>query len=219
MAELREFSVSPARPLPVILLADISGSMKADGKISALNTAMKEMIASFVEEDNSLVEIQVAIITFGHGGTRVHQLLEAASKVTWQNMEADGQTPMGAAFDLALQMLEDPQQVPSRAYAPTLVLLSDGIPDPGSAWQEALDRLLQSRRAAKACRLAMAIGDDADLSVLRAFLGDSGIEVFLAHEAREIRKFFRWVTMSVSQRSRSQNPDVVEPTDFDDFEY
>lgn len=219
MAELREFSVSSARPLPVILLADVSGSMKADGKISALNTAVREMIASFVEEDSALVEIQVAIITFGHGGARLHQQIESASEVSWQNMEADGQTPMGAAFDLALQMLEDPQQVPSRAYAPTLVLLSDGIPDPGSAWHEALDRLLQSRRAAKASRLAMAIGDDADLSVLRAFLGDSGIEVFMAHEAREIKKFFRWVTMSVSQRSRNQNPDVVEPTDFDDFEY
>ena len=219
MAELREFSVSSARPLPVILLADISGSMDADGKISALNTAVREMIASFAEEDSALVKIQVAIITFGHGGARVHQRLQSVTKVSWQNMEAKGQTPMGAAFDLALQMLEDPQQVPSRAYAPTLVLLSDGHPTDGNTWQEALNRLLQSKRALKAERFTMAIGDDADLTVLRTFLGDARAEVFMAHEAREIKKFFRWVTMSVSMRSRSQNPNVIEPTEFDDFEF
>ena len=219
MVELQEFTVSSARPLPVILLADVSGSMEADGKISALNTAVREMIASFAEEDGGLVQIQVAIITFGHGDARIHQRLEPASRVTWQNLEARGKTPMGAAFDRALEILEDPRQIPSRAYAPTLVLLSDGRPTDEDAWQDALSRLLASDRASKAARFAMAIGDDADLSVLRAFLAESGAEVFMAHEAREIKKFFRWVTMSVSMRSRSQNPNMIESTEFDHFEF
>ena len=41
--KLAEFTATTARPLPVILLADISGSMEADGKIQALNRAAREM--------------------------------------------------------------------------------------------------------------------------------------------------------------------------------
>jgi uncharacterized protein YegL len=46
--------------------------------------------------------------------------------------------------------------------------------------------------------------------------------VYRAHEARQIKQFFRWVTMSVTQRSRSANPDTliaVEPTPLDDFNF
>ena len=46
--------------------------------------------------------------------------------------------------------------------------------------------------------------------------------MFDAHEAREIKKIFRWVTMSVTARSRSTNPNsvvMVEPTDLDDIDF
>src|SRR4051812_45128833 len=62
---LKKFVSSSARPLPVIVLADVSGSMREDGKIDALNVALKDMITAFAEEDVGRVEIQVAMITFG----------------------------------------------------------------------------------------------------------------------------------------------------------
>lgn len=46
MSKLKEFTVASARPMSVILLADISGSMSVDGKINALNRAIAELIAS-----------------------------------------------------------------------------------------------------------------------------------------------------------------------------
>lgn len=217
MTRLREFTVSPPRPLPVILLADVSGSMEADDKISVLNRAVREMIRSFVEEDDRAVEIQVAVITFGGERAQIHQELRPAADLEWRDMDAQGRTPMGAAFALAEQMLEDPQQVPGRAYAPTLVLISDGIPT--DDWEGPLHSLRDSDRAQKATRFAMAIGGDADVEMLRNFLGTSQNRVFQAHEAREIKKFLQWVTMSVTYRSRSVNPNIVEPTDFDDFDF
>jgi len=213
MSKLREFTVSSARSLPVILLTDVSGSMNAQGKIDALNSAVAEMIASIAEDDDGQIEVQIAIITFGHGEARIHQPLQPASQVVWQNMDAKGKTPMGAAFELAFRMLEDRQQVPSRAYAPTLVLISDG--QPTDEWKGPLEKLLSSERASKAARFAMAIGSDADIVMLRKFLDDSSTDVFMAHEAREIKKFFRGVTMSVTLRSRSSNPNNVEPTEFE----
>ena len=41
MSKLKEFVMASARPLPVIILADISGSMSTNGKIDALNDAIE----------------------------------------------------------------------------------------------------------------------------------------------------------------------------------
>ena len=220
MSKLSEFTMPLARPLPVILLADVSGSMAANGKIEALNDAVAEMVAAFAEEEDSRAEIHVSVITFGSGGAKLHKPLKPAGEVTWESMAAAGPTPMGGAFELAQQLVEDKDIIPGRAYRPTIILVSDGVPT--DDWKSPLASLLGSERASKASRFAMAIGEDADKETLKAFLADDEARVFEAHEAREIKKFFRWVTMSVTTRSQSANPNsivVVEPTDLDEFDF
>lgn len=220
MSKLKEFTMSSARPLPVIVLADVSGSMSANGKIDALNDAVSEMIATFAEEDDTRAEIHVSVIAFGGGGASIHKPLRPARETRWEPMSASGRTPMGEAFELARAMVEDRETVPSRAYRPTLVLVSDGVPT--DDWRTPLATLLTSERASKATRFAMGVGADADRETLTAFLANDEGRVFEAHEAREIKNFFRWVTMSVTTRSRSANPNsvvMVEPTDLDEFDF
>lgn len=202
---LKDFTVNTARPLPVILLADISGSMATDGKIQVLNQSINEMIKTFQEESDLRAEIHVAVITFG-GQARIHVQLKAAQNVTWNDLDANGGTPMGAAFDLAREIIEDRTIVSGRAYRPTIVLVSDGQPTPLGSEVEPLKKLLESERGGKAFRMALAIGADADHKVLQEFLADSTQKVYRADEARQIRQFFQLVTMSVSSRSRSTNP-------------
>jgi uncharacterized protein YegL len=217
MGKLKDFTVSSARPLPVIVLADVSASMAAEGKIDALNLAMTEMLAAFAEEASDLADICVAVITIG-GEASLHIPITPAREVKWSAMPAHGRTPLGAALDLVTNLVEDRQILSSRAYRPTLVLVSDGLPT--DEWQSPLARQLAAERTKKAQRLALAIGADADHDVLRAFLADPEGRVFQAHEAREIRKFFRWVTMSVTSRSRSIRPNEVidiPPLDLEDY--
>lgn len=111
---------------------------------------------------------------------------------------------MGAAFDLARQMIEDRDVVSSRSYRPTVVLVSDG--QPTDVWRPPLEAFLASERGGKAFRMALAIGADADNDALKAFLADPSARVYRADEAKQIRMFFQLVTMSVSSRSRSANP-------------
>lgn len=218
MASLKEFTISSARPLPVILIADVSGSMAADGKIEALNSAVAEMQSAFAEEDAGRAEVHLAVVTFG-GQAKLHTPLGPASAAPWKPMQATGMTPLGAALDIVTDLIEDRSRIPSRAYRPTIVLVSDGLPN--DAWREPLKRLLYSERASKAQRLALGIGADADHEILRAFLDEPEGRIFEAHEAREIRKFFQWVTMSVTFRSRSAQPNAVpsvEPFNIDDYD-
>lgn len=205
-SKLKEFTASAARPLPVILLADISGSMSVEGKIEALNQSVREMLSTFSSSDDLRAEIHVAVITFG-GEARLHVPLQPASSVKWVDMSADGGTPMGQAMTLAADLVEDKDKIPGRAYRPTVVLISDG--QPTDSWQAGLDRLTKQGRAQKADRMALAIGGDADVDMLRRFLGDEKKQVFVAADARRIKDFFQFVTMSVTARSRSANPNEV----------
>jgi uncharacterized protein YegL len=122
---------------------------------------------------------------------------------------------MGGALDLALGMIEDREQLPRRAYRPTLVLVSDGFHT--DDWDGAFARFQGSERARNSFRLALQVGQDAKLESLQQFVGADG-QVFTASQVEDIRKFFRFVTMSVTARSRSATPNVAPEFDETDLD-
>ncbi len=206
MTTLKKFSTTAARPLPVIVLADVSGSMASEGKITALNRAVRDMVSSFAAEEEGRAEIQVAIITFGDSA-QLHTELQPAGQIEWADMSAGGLTPMGAAMELAADLIDDREAIPARAYRPTVVLVSDGIPT--DDWETGLRRLTGEGRGSKVFRLALAIGGDADEGMLRKFAGGPEATLYRAEDARRIRQFFEFLTMTVTHRSRSINPNAV----------
>ena len=230
MFDPSKFTAPKAKPLPVFLLLDVSGSMNEvvdpenvrgtgqtfenDGqtwelvkggtsKIQILNDAVRRMVDSFAVEERMETEFLVSIITFGD---RVVQHLApgAAASVNWTDMEADGCTAMGAAFALAKRLIEDKNVTPSRAYRPTVVLVSDG--QPTDDWEHPLEALTTSGRSAKCFFMAMGIGDNPGTQVLERFTSQTPVlaevhgtpvpnTVFHATDADRIHEFFRKVTM------------------------
>ena len=209
MSGLKQFAMAEARPLPIIVLADTSGSMEGADKIGALNAALKDMIDSLAKESRLRADICVGIVAFGGTVTQHLPLTSAQVIPTLSELKADGATPMGEAFRLVHSWLEDRNLIPSRAYRPVIILLSDG--QPTDDWEGSFTQLCASDRAQKATRLAMAIGADADEVMLKQFINDKEAPLFYAHNARDIHRFFRAVTMSVSARSTSPNPNQALP--------
>ncbi|MDN6856776.1 VWA domain-containing protein [Pseudomonas sp. CAN2814] len=209
-----KFTAPKAKPLPVILLLDVSGSMGGE-KIQNLNDAVRDMLDVFRGNETSETEIWVSIITFGSEVT-LHQPLASANDIQWQALAAGGMTPLGVALEMAKAMIEDKDVVPSRAYRPTVVLVSDGQPDNG--WKGALREFVNEGRSAKCDRMAMAIGADADEAVLGAFIEDTQNPLFYAENARQMKDFFKFVTMSVTIRTRSQTPNTIPPASLIDVQ-
>ena len=207
-----KFTVPAAKPLPVILLLDVSGSMQRNDNIGALNKAVTEMITSFADQTKREVEIQVAAITFG-AEVRLHLPYTPAGKISWTPLAANGLTPLSTALEMAKAMVEDKTVTPSRAYRPAVVLVSDGAPVPAEQpWKEALKAFVSDGRSAKCERMALGIGSEADESVLQAFIeGTDNAKVFHADDAAGIADFFKFVTMSVTMRSKSINPNQAVP--------
>ena len=218
---LNSYVAREPRPLPIFILADTSGSMRGE-KINELNLALREMLIALNEADDIRGKFQLSVIAFG-GEVRLVQPLQDIAGLSLSELTAAGNTPMGQAFETVQEMIEDREIVTSRAYTPTIVLISDGIPTDCSEemyrrenyfdW-EPLKSLHSGERSAKCQRLALGIGDDADTQMLKAFIDNPEVPVIKTKDASGIAKFFRWVTMSTVARMHSVNPNetaVVAP--------
>lgn len=205
MFDPKKFTAPAAKPLPVILLLDVSGSMCGE-KIQNLNNAVKDMLETFRDTENGETEIHVAVITFG-AEVKLHQPLASAGGINWHDLSASGGTPLGTAFEMAKAMIEDKNVVPSRAYRPTVVLVSDGKPTDN--WEKPLNDFISGGRSSKCDRMALAIGADADESVLGKFIEGTSYPLYYAENAKQLRDLFKFVTMSITSRTKSQKPDVV----------
>lgn len=220
------FVLAEPRPLPVVVLIDTSGSMKGQ-KIDSLNAALREMVSGLRSLKDTRGEIHLAIIGFGNNQVTTHHRLSPLNRVSIRPFEANGSTPLGAAMVAARELIEDREAIPSRAYTPTAVLVSDGMPT--DITPEMVSKLQQSgltsedylnwepissfhlsERCSKCVRLAIGIGQDADHEMLRAWVNSPGVPIASPHDADGIQRFFRWVTMSVSVRSMSSNPNVAD---------
>ena len=193
------------RPLPVIVLADASGSMAGE-KIASLNESLRQMVEAFRDIDSQSCEAWVSVVAFSDMA-EVVLAPTPASDADPPALRASHTTAMGAAFRVVRELLEDREAIRGGAWAPTLVLVSDG--QPTDAWERELQALLDSERAARALRLAMAIGADADVAMLKRFVAHPEIPVVRAKDARSIASFFRFVTFTVAQRSMSATPNSI----------
>lgn len=199
------------KALPVILLLDVSGSMYGE-KIQKLYDATVEMIKAFSKEASRETTIRISIITFG-SEIKLHTSYMLASDLDKQGLApfvANGGTPMGITLRMAKDMIEDKSIIPSNVYKPAVVLVSDGMPDSKNEAEICMDKFMNEGRSKKCQRFAIPIGPDADKELLLKFAGTKE-NLIKAEDADDIVNAFTKLTMSVSTRARSENPNMVQP--------
>ncbi len=187
-----------ARPLHFVILADCSGSMAADGKMQALNNAIRETLPHLVDvaSQNPHANVLVRAIGFSSGA---HWHIEAPTPVTnvvWDDLDTGGYTDLGAALDLLAPQLAPPH-LEERSLPPAVLLVSDGMPTDDYA--TALDRFLQVPMGRRAVRMAVGIGRDADVEVLERFIGSPDLEPAMANNPEQLVRMIRWASTHASR--------------------
>ena len=195
------------RPLHFIWIADCSGSMQADGKIQALNNAIREAIPHLrdLAARNPHAQILVRALAFS-SGTRWH-IAEPVpvEKLVWPDLYAYGYTDLGAALTEVAGVLHQPPMEP-RSLPPALVLVSDG--EPTDDFEAGIQALMAEPWGAKAVRLAIGIGRDADTDVLQRFIGRPEIRPVTAAHPEQLVQLIRWAS---TVASRMASAPVVDP--------
>lgn len=200
-----------SRPLHFIWLADGSGSMRVDGKIQALNNAIREAIPHMqtVARENPHASVYVSAIRFADDAQWLGEKARLVSDYRWEDLEAGGVTSLGEALVLVGDALQAPL-IHDRALPPILALVTDGMPT--DDFQAGLDHLMSKPWGQKALRIVVAIGDDATSNdardIFRAFVGNDAIRPFQANNPEALVEHIRWVSTAVL-KSVSSPPSIM----------
>jgi len=197
-----------ARPLHFIWICDCSGSMGVDGKIQALNTAIREAIPPMQKatDENPNAEVLVRAIKFSNGAQWHIAQATPALEFRWSDLTPGGETDLGQALKMTAAEMAN---MPPRGLPPVLVLISDG--QPTDDFNTGLQALLAQPWGKKAVRVAIAIGEDADLDVLQAFIANPEIKPLRAHSPEALMRYIQWVSTAVLQ-SASAPPSQTTAT-------
>lgn len=184
-----------SRPLHFIWVVDCSGSMYGE-KIGAVNHAIQSTIPEMVDaaSDNPNAQLLIRTLKFSTGASWVTSSPVPIDEFAWDDLEADGVTDLGKAFDLLSAQLTIPPMT-DRALPPVIVLLSDGCPTDN--YKESLNKLLHLPWGKKAVRIAISIGQDADDDVLAEFAGNREL-VLQANNATALTKMIKWASTAAS---------------------
>jgi uncharacterized protein YegL len=191
-----------SRPLHFIWLTDASGSMRVDGKIQALNHAIREAIPHMraVAQESPHASVFVNAIRFADDARWMDDKLTPVSEFRWDDLEAGGATAMGEALTMVGNALQPPLMT-DRALPPVLVLVTDGLPT--DDFQAGLDHLLSKPWGRQALRIVVAIGEDSASSqaqeIFRAFMANDALRPFHANNPEVLAEQIRWVSTAVLQ--------------------
>jgi uncharacterized protein YegL len=191
-----------SRPLHFIWIADSSGSMEQDGKIQALNTAIREAIPHMrkVAEDNPNAQVLVRAVKFSNGARWHISQPTPVADFAWTDLAAEGETDMGKALQLVAEQLKMPP-MSERALPPVLVLVSDG--QPTDDFEAGLRALMDEPWGKKAVRIAISIGRDADPEVLQRFIGNPELKPLAANSPEALVRHIKWASTAVLKSASS----------------
>lgn len=199
------------RQLHVILGLDCSGSMRGD-RIASLNYAMRTTLPELrkVAEENPEIDVRLRVLRFADEALWHIEQAVAVADARWDDIAAGGETNMGAAFRQIADALS-PEKMPGRQLPPVIVIASDGYPT--DDFEAGLEALFASTQAQNAIRLAIAIGNEADIEVLERFIRHPSIKPLRANNASDLVRHIKWATTAPVKTASSPTnaPDPLAP--------
>ena len=212
MAELLEeqpfdpgaFVVNPSQRCPCLLLLDVSASMSGS-PIDELNAGLVLFKEELAADSLASKRVQVGVVTFGPVETAT-EFVDARDWVA-PVLKPKGDTPMGAAIEHGLQMLESQKATYRSAgislYRPWVFLITDG--GPTDSWRNAARLVREGEEKKKFKFFAVGVGP-ANFDVLKQI----SVAEPIALKGLRFRDLFAWLSSSLGSVSHSNPGDEVK---------
>lgn len=209
---LTDYELTPTarRVLNLFLMIDTSGSMDGE-KIAAVNDAIRNVlpIVSTISDDNPDAEIKISALTFASNHSWVNPKPLEISAFKWTDQTAEGWTCMGDAIRELNRQLSHKHGFltsASGSFAPVVIMLSDGAPT--DDFNCAMTDILANNWFRHATKIAIAIGADADVDVLKTFTGNAEL-VFRVQNIDALKTIIKTTVVTSSMvASRSSSVGV-----------
>ena len=193
------FVDNPENRCPCVLLLDTSGSMQGQ-PIEELNEGLAQFKRELLTDEMAAKRVEVAVI--GFGPVQVLASFSTPDAFTPPKLAANGDTPMGAAIQQAISLVEQRKQEYRQYgiayYRPWIFLITDG--EPTDEYAGAIQALQDGQRRKSFEFFAVGV-KGANMTVLKQM---SGERTPLTLKGLQFREMFRWLSNSLSAKSRSQ---------------
>lgn len=202
-----ELVENPTPRIPVCLVLDVSASMDGD-PLKELQSGVDTFFDAIRCDEVAQFSAEICIVTFG-GKVGKEVDFAAISRQVVPSLLATGDTPMGGAVTLALDLLEARKTEYRNAgvdyYQPWLVVMTDG--QPTDDIQQAVIRIKDLTAAKKLTVFPIGIGAGANMVTLSQL---SPTRPPLRLKGLNFREFFVWLSRSVSHVSQSTPGETVK---------
>ncbi len=201
-----EFVSNPEPRCPCLLLVDTSTSMRGR-PMAELNDGLQTFKSQLMSDDMATQRVEVGIVTFGP--VRVHTPFQTAETFQAPTLQANGDTPLGAAIDQGLDMLEARKRAYKEAgiayYRPWVFLITDGAPT--DLWRAAAARVREGDSTRKSFSFFAVGVEGADMQTLTQICAADRPPIKLA--GLNFRELFSWLSSSLGSVAKSQPGQMV----------
>ncbi|MFN9176315.1 MAG: vWA domain-containing protein [Synechocystis sp.] len=195
-----EFMENQEPRCPVGLVLDTSGSMQG-APIRALNEGIKTFQQDVLRDTQATLSVEIAIVTFGHGGVKTVQDFVGIDQFRPPNLEAGDLTPMGGAIELALDLVQDRKAIYKshgiQYYRPWVFLITDGSPT--DQWQTTAQRVKQAEAENRVLFFSVGV-EGADMGKLAQISNNPPVWL----NGLDFRDLFKWLSGSMKGISGSR---------------
>lgn len=204
-----DFALNPEPRCPCLLLLDTSGSMQGR-PIAELNDGLVQFQDELSADDMAVKRVELAIVSFGP--VQIESEFQAIDNFTPPKLTARGDTPMGAAIELGLEMLarrkEAYRQNGITFFRPWVFLITDG--GPTDHWQNAARLVHEGEDQRRFMFFAVGV-EGANMQTLSQIATRQPLKL----QGLRFRDLFRWLSNSLGSMSRSnpgQEIQLANPT-------
>jgi uncharacterized protein YegL len=191
------FADNPEPRCACLLLLDKSGSM-AGRKIDELNAGLRQFQEELLKDDLAAKRVEVAIVSFAP--LTIDNDFVSASAFSPPILEAQGDTPIGAAIMQGLSLLEARKTLYRQSgvafYRPWIILMTDG--GPTDSISSAAAAIREGEASKKFAFFAVGVGE-ANMQKL----AEISVRQPVPMKGISFREFFLWLSSSMKTVSHS----------------
>lgn len=194
--------------LPAIFLLDRSLSNSLNGGDEEMQNSAAAIEASLQNNTKAAGCMDIQIITFGSEVRVLQDWVSGTDYHAPQLPEADGETPLYEALDLALENLQQRRQMYRQlgmnSYVGTIILVTDGAATDPERKDAVLARLHDMMHRNKVCIVPTGVGKQADFGDLKE-IADNG-PILKAADASNFSEAINYLTDSMSDLLEHSGP-------------